>query len=198
MDKDCAASARHARPCVVIDLDDDVVEPVLAPEPVAWVSGRLAERPIVTPVPGVLAPGVGPADATRRQHGPGSGKPIGPPPQPERPERAPRSSAVALVLVGPDAAAAECDRHAPRACPEPALRAPAGPRPDVNRPERRPLHVPSRSRRFPNCYLLLYPYMLYCAPDSAAKLQPISRQRSADGGQAAAGVLNECRTRAKS
>ena len=198
MEKDRAAPAGHTRPRVVIDLDDDVVEPILAPKPVAWFNGRLVERPIVAPVLRVLAPGVGPTDAAGWQHGLGWGEPIGPPPQPQRPEGASRSAAIALALVGADATSAECDRHAPRTCPKPALRGPAGPRPDMNRPERRPLHVRSRRSRFPNCCLLLYPYMLYCAPDSAAKLRPKTEAAPCGRRASRRRGFEECRTRARS
>src|SRR4029079_8519146 len=42
MDKARAAPTSHPRPGVVVDLDNDVVQPVLAPKPVAWFNGRPA------------------------------------------------------------------------------------------------------------------------------------------------------------
>ena len=44
MDEHGAAAAGDARPRVVVDLDNQIVETVVAPEPVAWFIGRPAER----------------------------------------------------------------------------------------------------------------------------------------------------------
>ena len=128
MEEDGAAAAGHPRPGVVVDLDDDVVEAVVAPEPVAWFIGRAPERPVVAPVVRVLAPGIVRADAADRQQRPRPRQAVGPPPQPQRAKSAARGAAVAFALVGLDAGAAERDRHAPRGrrTASPAIAGPAG------------------------------------------------------------------------
>ena len=47
-----AAAAGDARPGVVVDFDDQIVEVVGAAEPVAWFIGRAPERSVVAPVGG--------------------------------------------------------------------------------------------------------------------------------------------------
>ncbi len=66
MDKHRAAATSHARTGIVIDLDENVVEPVVAPQMVAPFIGRTVKRPVVAPVGRVLAPGVRPPDAPGR------------------------------------------------------------------------------------------------------------------------------------
>jgi hypothetical protein len=56
MDEHSAAAPRNTRAGVVIDLDDDVVQAILAPKPIAWFIGRPMERPIVAAVLRVFAP----------------------------------------------------------------------------------------------------------------------------------------------
>ena len=133
MDKDGAAPAGHARPRIVVDLDNEIVEAVFAPEPIAWFIGRAPKGPVVAPVARIFAPGVGAADPAHGQRGSRRRQPIRPPPQPQRAKAAARRTAIAFALVGSDAAAAERDRHAQGAGAEPALRWPAGPRPDMDR-----------------------------------------------------------------
>src|ERR1700749_2833620 len=149
MDKDRAAPTSHPRPGVVIDLDNDVVEPVLAPKPVAWFNGRPAERPIVPPVLSIFAPGVGRADPAGRQRGPRQGKPVRPPPQSQWPEQAARGAAIALALIGLDTAAAERNRHTPRAGAEKPLRWPAGSGPDMDGGNGRSAHSVDGGGDFP-------------------------------------------------
>ena len=60
-----AAAAGDARARVVIDLDDEIVEMILARQPVALVVARDADRLVVMPVVGVFAPGVGGRDGAR-------------------------------------------------------------------------------------------------------------------------------------
>jgi hypothetical protein len=66
MDENSAAAAGDPRAGVVIDLDNDVVKTVVAPQPVAWFIGRPAECPIIAAVAGVFAPSIARADATGR------------------------------------------------------------------------------------------------------------------------------------
>ncbi len=62
VDEDGAAASGHPRPRVVVDLDDQVIEAVVAAEPVAWFIGRPPESVVVTPVMRVFAPCVVGAD----------------------------------------------------------------------------------------------------------------------------------------
>ena len=64
MDKDGAPASGNARPVIVIDLDDEVVETVGALEVVAGLAGRAADRTVVAAVGRVLAPGVVVANPT--------------------------------------------------------------------------------------------------------------------------------------
>jgi hypothetical protein len=126
-----AATAGYPWPGVVIDFDDEIVEVILARQPVAGLVADQADRLIVMAVPRVLAPRVFGPDRADRQIGPRPRMAIGAPPQLQRRVRAPRGAAVALPLVGEDAAAAKCHRHGPavRRQPAPAriARCPADP-----------------------------------------------------------------------
>ena len=115
MDKDGAAPAGNARPPIVVDLDDHVVEAIVAPEPVAGLPGGAPERPVVTPVRRVFAPGNRGIDAKNREPRRRAGAAIRPPPQPPQAKAAARRCAVALALVRPDAGAAKDDRDRERA-----------------------------------------------------------------------------------
>ena len=57
MHEDGAAAAGHSRAGIVVDLDDEVVEMIVPPQPVAWFSGRAAEGAVVAPVARILTPG---------------------------------------------------------------------------------------------------------------------------------------------
>jgi hypothetical protein len=61
-----AAPASHPRPGIVVDLNNEVIEPIVTAKPVAWFIGRPAKGLVVTPAPMVLAPGVGRSDTTER------------------------------------------------------------------------------------------------------------------------------------
>src|SRR6266850_2031597 len=105
---------------VVIDFDDEIVEVVLARQPIAGLITDQANRLIVMAVPRVLAPGVLGPDRPDRQIGPRPRMAVGAPPQLQRVIRAPRGAAVALPLVGKDAAATKCHRHGPAVRRQPA------------------------------------------------------------------------------
>ena len=106
MQKYRTATAGDPGAGVVIDLDDEIVEIVVARQPVAGLIADHADRLIVMTVPRVLAPGVFEKDRADRQECLRAGMAIGAPPQSQRPIHAPRGAAVALTLVGQDAAAA--------------------------------------------------------------------------------------------
>ena len=121
------AATGDAGPRVVIDLDDQVVEPVVAPEPVAWLMGRAAKRAVVAAVAGILAPGHRRIDAGGRQPRCGLRTAVGAPPQPPKPEQAARRGPVTFALVGPDTGATQHDRDRKPACDQHAQAARARP-----------------------------------------------------------------------
>ena len=102
---------------VVIDLDDEIVEMILARQPVAGLIADQPNRLVVMAVLRVFAPGVFGPDRPGRQKGPRPRMAVGAPPQLPRAEGAPRGAAVALALVGEDAAAAKRHRHGPAVRP---------------------------------------------------------------------------------
>ena len=168
MDENCAATVGHAGPRVVIELDDEVVKPVVTAEAVAWFIGRPPEGAVIAAVRGVLAPGVVEPDAAHRQQGARVRQAIGSPPQANGAKPARRRPAVAFALGRLDPAAAE--RHAQRLClaagEQPALRAAARSGVDAKVAKRGSSHpVPW----IPNGRLLLYPQSFYFAPGGAAK-----------------------------
>jgi hypothetical protein len=110
-----AATPRYARSGIVIDLDNEVIEAVFAPEPVATAAALQPDRPVVMPVVRVFAPGVLRADGADRQEGPRPLVTVAPPPEPQGVKDAPGRAAIALALVGPDAAPAERDGYRPPA-----------------------------------------------------------------------------------
>src|SRR5437588_9056182 len=65
MDEHRAAAPGHARPGVVINFDNKIIELIIAPEPVAGASGRDFDMPVVAPISRVLAPGVAGTDRAR-------------------------------------------------------------------------------------------------------------------------------------
>ena len=127
MHENSAAAAGDARPGVVVQLDDEVVEMVGALEPVARIIGVKPNRLIVMAVARVFAPAVAGTDGPQRQLRARPRAAIRPPPHPAQTKGAARCAAVAFALVRPDAAAAE--RHRQRQGPghQPAPGALAGP-----------------------------------------------------------------------
>jgi hypothetical protein len=57
-----AAAAGDAGPDVVIDLDEQIVEPVIPPKAVAWFMGRSLKGLIIAPIGRIFAPGVSRTD----------------------------------------------------------------------------------------------------------------------------------------
>jgi hypothetical protein len=107
MQKHRAAAAGDARPGVVIDLDDEIVEMIVAPEPVAALIRTQPQRLVVVTILRVLAPGVFRADGAHGEKRGRPSMPVRPPPQLPRPECAFWRAAVAFALAGLDAAAPE-------------------------------------------------------------------------------------------
>src|ERR1700688_656242 len=88
MQEDRAAAAGNARARVVIELDEEVVEMVVAPQPVACRVGAELDRPIVAAVARMLAPGVGLTDAAYGEARVRAACAVLTPPQAKEPERA--------------------------------------------------------------------------------------------------------------
>ena len=73
-----AAAAGHPRAGIVVDLDDEIVEMVVPPQPVAWFSGRAAEGAVIAPVGGIFAPGNVTGNASDGQQCPRPRMPVRP------------------------------------------------------------------------------------------------------------------------
>ena len=117
-----AAAAGDARPRVVVELDDVVVEMIGAREPVAFAFLRDMDRLIIVPVVGVLAPAVAETDSPCRQKSARARPAVSAPPQTDKPENSTRAAAVALTFVDLDPRAADRHRNGQRAGQEPAAR----------------------------------------------------------------------------
>jgi hypothetical protein len=109
MQKYRAATAGDSWRAVVIDLDDKIVEMIVALEPVTALAAIPPHRLIVMAAPRIFAPGVLGPDGTNRQKGTGARMAVGAPPQLARPEGAFWGAAIAFTLVGPDTAAPKGD-----------------------------------------------------------------------------------------
>src|ERR1700685_3578674 len=109
---------------------------IVAPQPVAAVMMIQPNGPVVMAAAGVLAPAVLRANGTCRQKGAWPRVAIGAPPYLSRPKGPPRRSAIALALVGNDAATPQGDRNRLRAGGKPAPAGTASGGADPNRRER--------------------------------------------------------------
>ena len=75
-----AAAPGDARRGIVVDLDDEVVEMILAPQPVAGLAARETNRLVVMAVGRVFAPGILGTNRANRQEGLGPDMTVGAPP----------------------------------------------------------------------------------------------------------------------
>ncbi len=140
MQKHGAATSSDSRGGVVVNLDNEIVQVVVAPEAIAAAIAPEFYVLIVVPVGGVLAPRILRTDRADRQEGPWSRVTVCAPPEADRPEDTPRGPAIALALVGQDAAASERDRDRVTSSRQPAPTAisGSGTDPDLrNRPSSR-------------------------------------------------------------
>jgi hypothetical protein len=112
MQKHGAAAPGNAWPRVVVDLDNEIVETIGARQAVTAAIRRQPHRLVIMPVAGVFAPGVLGLDPPYRQVRPWPDVAVGAPPQLPRAEGASRGPAIALALVGEDAAPSQ--RHRDR------------------------------------------------------------------------------------
>src|ERR1700751_285013 len=121
-----AAETGYPRRSVVIDLDDEVVKVVVTPEPVAALVRAKFDRPVIMAAVRVLAPGVFRSNRADWQERHGPRMAVGAPPQSAWPENASGRAAIALPLVGDDAAAPQRDRDGLSASHQPTAAAVAG------------------------------------------------------------------------
>jgi len=115
-----AATPGDARRSVVIDLDDKIVEMIVAPESVAALAAIPPHRLIVVAALRIFTPGVVGPDGANRQERTRPRMAVGAPPQLPGPEDASWGSAIAFVLVGPDTAAPKGNREGLPARGQPA------------------------------------------------------------------------------
>ncbi len=127
-----AAAAGNTRPSVMVDFDDEIVEAVGAPQPVAWFIGRPVEGTVVPSIGRVFAPGVVGSDPPDRQQGARPRQAVGSPPQPNRTKLPGRCRAVAFPLGRFDAGPAQCRPYRAMSRHHPALRAPLRAGTDMN------------------------------------------------------------------
>jgi hypothetical protein len=113
VNEDGAAAPRRARPRIVVDFDDKIIEFVIAAKPIAWFTGRPVKWPVIAAVGWVLAPSVVEADRTHRQECSRPSQTIGPPPQPDWTKPPGGRAAVAFALIGLDSGATERHPHWP-------------------------------------------------------------------------------------
>src|SRR6476620_9253671 len=118
-----AAAPGNTRRSILVDLDNEIVEVIVARQPVATVVAVEPHRLVVMAGARVLAPGVFRANRANGQKSPWPAMTVRAPPQPPRVERAARGAAVALPLVGLDAAPPQRHRNRPAVGCQPA---PAG------------------------------------------------------------------------
>lgn len=110
MQENRTAPAGNAGPCVVVDLDDEIIEMILARQPVAAIARRACHGAVIMPVDGVFGPGIRGPDDSDRQGCPRPGITVGPPPQPDRAKGATGRAAVTFEFIGLDSAAPKRDR----------------------------------------------------------------------------------------
>jgi len=128
-----AAAAGHPRTGIVVDLDDEIVEMVVPPQPVAWFSGRAAEGAVIAPVGGIFAPGNVTGNASDGQQCPWPRMPVRPPPQADEPKPPARCGPIAFEFVGTDAPTAKHDGGDEGAGDQDAQRLVSRPRPHAQK-----------------------------------------------------------------
>jgi hypothetical protein len=99
MDKNGAAKILYARTRVMIELDDKIVQMVVAPKAIGRTRLREFDRAIVAAVGRVFTPCVVHFDSARRQSRPWMRQAVGAPPKPHEPEGSARRGAISLAFV---------------------------------------------------------------------------------------------------
>ncbi len=121
-----AAATPDPRAGIMVQLDQEIVEMVITPQPIAATHARHRDWSVVAAIGRILAPAVGRADAAHPQQGSRARVAVSAPPYAHRPEATSRGCAIALALVGPYSGSAERNRLMPGAKREPSLRKRAG------------------------------------------------------------------------
>ena len=121
VDENCTTQAGDARPGIVVDFHNEIVEAIASAQAVAWFIGRPPESPVVAPIPGIFAPGIVWPDSANRQQHARPDQAIGPPPQLDRMKPAGWRRAVTFPFRRFDARPARCDLERPVPRREPAL-----------------------------------------------------------------------------
>src|ERR1700685_2528127 len=104
MDENRAAATGHPGPYVMVDFNEEVIEAVVTPEPVAWFIGRPHHRVVIVSISGILAPGGSTANTAGRQRAGRMAQSVRPPPQSQRtkpPARRPAGFPPPLPLYAP-------------------------------------------------------------------------------------------------
>src|SRR5262249_35140608 len=158
----------HAGARVVVDFDDEIVEAIGPPQPVAWFIGRPMKRLIVAAILGIFAPSNVRVDAAHRKAGARPGVAVSPPPQPKHSEPPAWCRAVTFAFVGPDTGTAKHDRNCEPPCGKNPVGHTTGPSAHAHQRQSNALHVPFSvgcrgNRPGRNCRLLFYARMLYFA-----------------------------------
>ena len=117
-----AAAARDPRTAVVIELDNQVVEVIGAPEAIARLVRAAPDCTIVPTIGGVLDPRIVAPNGAHWQQCARTGQPVRAPPEPYQPERAAGCRAIAFPLVGRNPGAAERHRNSLQTDGHPAPR----------------------------------------------------------------------------
>jgi len=130
----------HPGPDIMIDFDEEVVESIATPKPVAWFIGRPGDGTIVIPICGLFTPGGSLRNAPGRKQGARAREPIRPPPQSQRTKPAARRPAVALALIRSDAPPPHRNRQDQGSGAQQALRFAPRPRPNRNVTKKYPAH----------------------------------------------------------
>lgn len=104
MNEHRAPAPGHPRPDIMVDFDKEVIEAVVAPQPVAWFIGRPSDGTVVIPIGGLFTPSGGPRYAPGRQQCARARELIRPPPQSQRTKLATWRPAIALAFIRYDTA----------------------------------------------------------------------------------------------
>src|SRR5262249_14770548 len=127
--------------------DDEIVQMVVAPKPVAWVIGRPSVGPVVATVARQLAPGEAWLDPPNRKRGARARRAIRTPPEADEGESAARARAVALALRSPHPGAAENARDGTVRSKQNATRTRTGAGAHADQPQTQLRHGSWRSSR---------------------------------------------------